>query len=447
MEKLPLRRLLSVRFIRDAAVSTGAQVSMNVAAMLGGVLVARVLGPEGRGTLAVLTALGAMAVLLASLGLQTSSIYFMGRFKDDRDTIVINNTLVGLIGGLVTAGLLVLAGLALHDVLLPGIPIYLFLLYALCIPFNYFSDFASRTALGLGKVFLMNTAPLTGGVGLLIGTAGVLAVFGAHIAPLIVLRVLIEVVTATILFVSIFRATGLTGRPSRVLLRRQLHYGLRNYASSLMWLFLLQSDVVLCNHFLGTGPTGVYSVAAALGLTVTILGAPIGTLVFQRVAAEEDPAVRASNTNYTMRLLVPVIGVSAVLIAAASPWLVPIVYGEEFRGAVTALLLLLPGLIALTLETVLMNFLAGDGSPSIVYRAPILGLVVNVGANLFVIPRWGINGAAVTSSVGYLIVFFVVVRFYMRWTGSSLGDVLRTRGADLALLRGLGRSGVEASAA
>ena len=41
-----------------------------------------------------------------------------------------------------------------------------------------------------------------------------------------------------------------------------------------------------------------------------------------------------------------------------------------------------------------MNFVAAEGSPSIIYRAPLFGVVFNLGANLLVIPRWGIDGAA-----------------------------------------------------
>jgi O-antigen/teichoic acid export membrane protein len=85
---------------------------------------------------------------------------------------------------------------------------------------------------------------------------------------------------------------------------------------------------------------------------------------------------------------------------------------------------------------VMMNFLAGEGTPPVVIWAPAVGLVVNIAANIFVIPRWGINGASVTSSVAYTIVLLLVLRYYTNSTGSRIADVFRTRRADVRALRG-----------
>jgi O-antigen/teichoic acid export membrane protein len=135
-------------------------------------------------------------------------------------------------------------------------------------------------------------------------------------------------------------------------------------------------------------------------------------------------------------VLIPVALAMVVAVGVAAQWLIPVLYGSEFTDATTALLLLLPGFFALAIETVVMNFLAGDGSPPIVYWGPFIGLVVNLGANMYVIPRWGIDGAAVTSSVGYAVVLALVLGYYLRWTRSRLAEVVLPRREDLrALLR------------
>jgi O-antigen/teichoic acid export membrane protein len=436
--KRGIPKALRIRFVRDVALTGGAQVLYAAATMIGGVLVARVLGPGGRGALSVLTAVGSMAVLLLTLGLHTSSIYFLGRFKEDRDTVITNTLIAATVGGIGTAVLLALTGLAFHDVLVPGIALNLFLVFVLSVPFNYFNEFGSRTALGIGRVALMNTALFTGGGGLLAGTAAIFAIFGAHLMPLLVLRVAIEVITAIIFAIAIWRITRFRFRPSIELMRRQVRYGLRNYASSLLWTFLISGDILMCNYFLGKDETGVYSIAVSVGLPVTILAAAVGTLVFQRVSADDSRANRIVNTNQLLRLLTPVVTAAALGLGLVATWAIPFVYGDDFRPAISALLLLLPGLVALTIETVIMNFLAGEGSPSIVYRAPIAGVVVNFGANVFMIPWLGIDGAAIMSTIGYVLVFAIVLRHYARSTGSQLGDILKLRREDVSRLVGRG---------
>jgi O-antigen/teichoic acid export membrane protein len=422
-----------LRFVRDVALMGGTQVVQAGSAMVAGILVARVLGAESKGELSVLTALGSMAVVLTSLGVHQSGVYFLGRFRSEETAIVSNNAVFGLVGGVVTAGLLAALGLTFRNVLIHAIPVGLFLLFLLSVPLNYFNEFGRRVLLGIGRVSGYNLPDLVTGTSLLVGTGAALVVFGHHLAPLVVLRVLTEFGIFIFIFTRVGRLVQFRLRPSRAVLRDQMAYGVKNYASSLLWIVLLQGDLVLCNHFLGNRATGIYSVAVSLGLPITLLGAVVGTLIFQRVSAEDTERGRIEMTNRVFRVLIPVLGAVVLGLGVASNWIVPLVYGSAFEPAVTALILLLPGLFALALELVLMNFLAGNGSPPMVYIAPAVGLIVNFGANMYAIPHWGINGAAATSSVGYALVLALVGWYYVRSTRSPLRELLLVRRVDIGL--------------
>jgi len=430
-----MRNPLRVRFVRDVAMTGGTQATQAASAMIAGILVARVLGPEAKGELSVLTALASIAVLLVSLGVHHSGVYFLGRFKSDRAAVVSNNALVGIAGGVVTGVALGVTGVVFHEQLLHGIAISLFLVFLLFVPCNYFNEFGRRVMLGAGRVGIYNLPDLFSGGGLIFGTSAALLIFGSKLVPLVVLRVVVELAISAFLFVQIGRLIGYRFKPSWPVLRRQMRYGMRNYASSLLWIFLVQSDLVLCNHFLGNKPTGVYSVAVSLGLPITMLGTVVGTIIFQRVSADESATSRVAKTNRAIRVLVPILTVAVAALAVCASWIVPLIYGSKFDAASEALVLLLPGLFALCIELVIMNFLAGNGSPPIVYIAPLIGLIVNLGANFYVIPRYGINGAATTSSVGYAIVLALALGYYLRSTGSRLRELLMPRLADVGLAR------------
>jgi O-antigen/teichoic acid export membrane protein len=422
---LRVHRLARVRFVRDAAFTGGAQIVHALGAMLAGIIVARTLGPVGTGTISVVVALGSIGVLLATLGVHQSSIYFMSRPGVDADAVMSNAVAFGLFGGAAAAVGLAAAGAVFHHQLLDRISIGVFLLYVAAVPFSYFTEFARRIVLGRGRIAMFTSPDLVEGIVLLVGTAAVLLSFGSHLVPLIAVRVLIEVSIAVSMAVYLLRSLRFAFRPSPALLRRQVAYGLRSYAGSLLWVVLLQSDLILCNAFLGSGQAGVYSVAVSLGLPVTLLAGVIGTLTFQRATADPDRSSRVANANRVLRLLIPITIVSAAVLALASSWLVDLLYGSDFHASVGALVLLLPGLCALTVETVLMNFLAAEGNPPIVFVAPLIGVAFNLGANVLVIPRYGIDGAAVTSSIGYLLVFGLVARFYLRSTGSPPRALVR----------------------
>jgi O-antigen/teichoic acid export membrane protein len=429
-----VRSPFKLRFARDVAATSATQVVKAALAMVAGIVVARYYGAAGRGTVSVLVALASMTILLGTLGLHGSSIYFMGRRAEQSDEIVSNNVVVGTVGGVLCAIGLLVVGLLFRPQLLGTIPAHLFFVSVLAVPFMYFNSFAQRIILGAGRVTGFNVSDVVEGLGLLIGTAAAILAFGHDLVPLVGLRVVIEVLIAAALVVYLRRITSPRFAVNASILREQLAYGLRNYASSLLWLFLLQSDIVLCNHYLGSAQTGIYSVAVSLGLPVTMIANAVGTLTFQRTSAQPSRSLRVANTNRTLRVLTPLVALPMVAYALVIDPIVKVLYGTGFERAGTVLILLLPGLFAFSIEIVLINFLGGEGSPAIVYLAPLAGLAVNVVANLYVIPRWGISGAAVTSSVGYSIVLLLLLAYYLRATRSPIGQLFLVRRSDLRLL-------------
>ena len=91
----------------------------------------------------------------------------------------------------------------------------------------------------------------------------------------------------------------------------------------------------------------------------------------------------------------------------------------------------------MSIQLVLGSALSGRGRPLPVTVGAALAFVVNVVLNLLWIPRYGIVGASLASSVSYAVVTLVVIVAYLRITGSRLRDALVLRREDLAKLAGL----------
>jgi O-antigen/teichoic acid export membrane protein len=76
-------------------------------------------------------------------------------------------------------------------------------------------------------------------------------------------------------------------------------------------------------------------------------------------------------------------------------------YGSEFTGAAPALMWLLPGIVFLSVHTILMHYYYAIGTPAITILAPFCGFVLNVALNLLLIPSFGIVGSALASTMAY----------------------------------------------
>jgi O-antigen/teichoic acid export membrane protein len=87
--------------------------------------------------------------------------------------------------------------------------------------------------------------------------------------------------------------------------------------------------------------------------------------------------------------------------------------------------------VALSYSKVLFSDLGGRGKPYYGTYASLASLVVTLGLDLVLIPRWGITGAAVGASLGYITNAVCALVFYLRLSGNRLSDVLLVRKSDI----------------
>jgi O-antigen/teichoic acid export membrane protein len=193
--------------------------------------------------------------------------------------------------------------------------------------------------------------------------------------------------------------------------------------------FILSLDIVMLGLFIGRAPgvtlasVGVYAAAVdvASGLRkVSQLFNPIFAPVVAAMAAGADDA-RAAVTyahlaRWTLAILIPLM---AVMTLGGSALLS--IYGPGFGGGNVWL-----GIVAAACAT---NAFVSLGEVVIMVRRPGLNLlnstatcIVAVGANLWLIPRFGITGAAVGILVPYLIQGIlrrVELRYVFGWSSAG----------------------------
>ncbi|HKJ92343.1 MAG TPA: polysaccharide biosynthesis C-terminal domain-containing protein, partial [Longimicrobiales bacterium] len=162
---------------------------------------------------------------------------------------------------------------------------------------------------------------------------------------------------------------------------------------------VLNFDLLMVARMLGAGASGQYSIAAGMVQTLYMLPVAAGTMLFARVSEMREH--RLHFLSRTVRLLaalfVPLLLAAAFLADPA----VRLLYGAPFLPAVPAFLWLLPGAFFLGINTLLMNYFAGVGMPWIAVASPGVAAGANILLNLALIPRFGITGASLASSVAY----------------------------------------------
>jgi len=185
---------------------------------------------------------------------------------------------------------------------------------------------------------------------------------------------------------------------------------------------VLRADLFMVQHMLGPEQAGYYSIASAMADYVSVLAFVVGTILLPKLSALKDVETKLRMTRKaawgTAALLFPVLAASALLAKPA----VRLLFGASFLPAAVAFILLMPGMLFLGINAVAVQFLNSIGYPKIVVIIWGICSIGNIGFNLWVIPRYGIGGASLVSSISYFLAFLFINRVIRR-TGSQLRAV------------------------
>ena len=196
-------------------------------------------------------------------------------------------------------------------------------------------------------------------------------------------------------------------------------------------------DVFIVAYFLTASHVGWYAIAFTVAEILWFLPNAIRTALFPRTAVIGD-----EQANYFTPLACRqwiILMLPALVASAASAWFfIPLIFGMQFRQSVLPFYLLLPGVATLGLSKLLSADLRGRGFPQYSSLAAAIALIVTIVADVILIPKMGIAGAAIASSLAYTSATLLVLIFFLRLSKISLSSLLIPRIDDLLVLKRLG---------
>jgi O-antigen/teichoic acid export membrane protein len=400
-------------FVRKVTSALILQALVLVLAFANSALVTRWLGPEQKGILTLALLIPNMLALFLSCGIAIANVYFAGSRRLSVAQLTSNSVAISLVATFVGAiGIGIAARTGTLDMLFPGVAGGMVLLAMLILPVSMASGSFAALVQGLQRttqVSLVNVAQAVAGlcftlvlvIGLHLGVPGaLLASLGAALVGLILFGVMLHRIGGT------FRP-----RWDTTILRSTLGFGLRGHIGNVLQFFNYRLDVLIVNYFLGPVNVGIYSVAVLLAELLWQLPNSIGFVIFPKASASTPEAMNAF-TPRVFRLTLAITAAAAVVLGAIGKPFIELVYTSDFSPAYSALLVLLPGVVLLGGGKVLTNELAGRGYAHYNSINSGLALVATLVLDVLLIPRYGITGAALASSIAYALNLMTALVFY-----------------------------------
>lgn len=427
----------STRLKTDVAWTFATRILMIVNSVAAGIIVARWLGAKGVGQLAVINVAVATVVQIGSFGLPSANTYFIAQDRRRLRMAAINSLSVALVlGGLLALGLSWLA--ARRPDWFGFVSADLVRIVSVSIPAQLITLIGLNVLLAVGKIREFNLLDLAGQSFVLINALLALIVLGRGLATLVILNTAVAIVVsflvAVLIWVAARRIASGRWRADGSLLAQMIGYGIKFHVSILAGAIIFRADLLVVNHFRGADEAGVYSVATQFGMLLMLLPGVIATLLFPRVTAEQD--ARGETTALVTRYTA-FVTFFCCLAAAPFSFLLPVIYGPGFTETSRLLLILLPGVYLVGLESVLVQHFNALGLPRIIPVYWVVTLVVNLVLVFSLVSRLGAQGAAVASTVSYALIFGFVTRQFLATTGQSFSSVFVLRRSELRQLLSL----------
>jgi O-antigen/teichoic acid export membrane protein len=219
----------------------------------------------------------------------------------------------------------------------------------------------------------------------------------------------------------------------RRLMNDSIRIGIRGLIANLISVMLFRSDIYLINYFRGNSDVGYYSIAVLLAELTLIAPQAAGQLILPKVSSlQKDRHLLAAKLN---RVSVFYSFISAMVIILFGYHALFTIFGSRFVRSYLPVLLLLPGFIALNCGSTLGYYITGEeGYPLRQIMAVLGAFMINLLLNIILIPRYGIEAAAASTSVAYIFFITLYFKFFKQMTLLPLKEFLILQKDDLRFL-------------
>lgn len=197
---------------------------------------------------------------------------------------------------------------------------------------------------------------------------------------------------------------------------------------------LYRADYWFVHHYCSPLELGNYIQASKMGQVFLMVPAVVSTTIFPMTASKMLNApvkdIQQVSRNLVFFSLPP-----AILLMLMGKWLFPLVFGESFELMHIPFALLTPGIIAFCVICPITSYFGGIKMLHANFLSLLASVVLVLLLNLLFVPKFGIQAAAIISSVGYIFYAACLLWFFNKKHKISSGDFLLIRGSDLYWVR------------
>lgn len=390
------------RYFSNTGWMFAGQIFFLLLSFLVGAWVARYLGPSNYGALNYAISFAGIFTVFSSLGVDTILARDLVLYPERRSEFLGTATGLKLIGGFLALLFASIAAFLLESDPLIRILIILFSFSFIFQAFNVIAVFFQAEVKAKYNVGVQMAAAAISAILKII-----LVLSGLSIIWLIIIYAL-EALWQTLGFIYIYEKAGQhlkTWRFEKKLALELWHQGWLLLLAGAVIFVLSKIDQVIVGRMLGQAAVGIYAVAVKMAEISYFIPAVLCGSLLPAIAN----AKKNNRQSYEKRLrnfygLMTVMAVmSSIIIFIFSRPVIIHLFGSEYEASISILHIYVWSGIGSFISTASYQHLLLENRLKLIFGANFIAMAANIALNIFLIPIWGLKGAALASVVSYFI--------------------------------------------
>ncbi|MBN2570307.1 MAG: oligosaccharide flippase family protein, partial [Deltaproteobacteria bacterium] len=385
------------------------EIGIRLLAFTTRIVIVRNLSPSDFGAFSLFMSFSLTLGYLSNLGLPQAIVYFIGKGKAPVEKMVGTYLFLFLCIGLsVVSGSYMLRDFPLRS-FLKELPPYYYLPLLLFYFFTLLDAFLQSLIRGLKKFGLFNVRRLLTPVGNLFGVLVILLLSGLTLRSVIIVSLSVNVLLTIILTMKVLSITSFRFDLHWLTIRSLLRYGILSYLQLIVAHLIYQADLYMIAYLLDAQQVAFYSIAVGVATLLWFLPDTIGIVLFPALSSIENENQIHSFSAQVCRNTLLITTLGALGLGLIGKYVIVLFYGVHYLKSVNAMLILLPGIVSMSSYKVLTRNFSSRNRQQVSIIAAGISLLLNIGLNWYWIPKYGIEGAAVASTITYTLAGVILI--------------------------------------
>lgn len=412
-------------FIKNATLTVGSQGIIFVIGLTTSVVLARVLGPEGKGVYALITFLPFMLLYFLNFGLGHAAVYLTAKNEYSREVIVGNNLILMLLHCLIALIVGIVIVKYFHNGLFPMIGTNYLYLSLVLIPALLIFSLILPIHLGLQEIIRYNIFQITSPVLFLVLIPVLLFYTSNKIIGTLTAYIISVTVVGLIIVLSMVQSCGSpVFKISKDYVARAYKYGIKVNINSILYFLNQRTNTLIINWFMSPTMVGIFTLSTSISERLWLVADGIGTVLFPKLSSLTEETKRNNFTSLVFKTVILVVSILCFILFLLGKLIIVLLFSDSFLGSVEPFRILLFGVIASSGTRIIESDFKGRGRPELVSKVMLINFIIMVAGSIVLIPIFKLQGAAYAMVSANICALIFAIVIYVKVSSTKVRELL-----------------------